>query len=380
MYTLFFRSLRLYLLAYLDALRFNKKRQTPFNLRRLFFLTVLFPPFLALQIIHQISFVLDDLFFSKYKDHPCDKLLFIIGIPRSGTTFIHRTIATASETTTFSTCEAIFAPAICEKQCLRFFSKIDCFIGAPFARILSFIIRLFGDDFHNIHSVTLDAPEEDYLTLLPIGACLIALFAFPNSPELRGMIDFHNMPEKEKTAVLSFYKKNIQRHLYGTNKHRIFLSKNAAFCTWLSDLDSLFPEAQFILSVRDPKTAINAQLNALKPARNLFGTDPNGTLTKTIIHQFFEKNYASILHFLKTTSKTKYVLIQQEALREDSIGILTKAINQLTINLPMEPIQVKVPNRNTVNKTQTSPLQDPVDPNIINTYKEIINLASFDNR
>lgn len=172
MYTLFFRSLRLYLLAYLDALRFNKKRQTPFNLRRLFFLTVLFPPFLALQIIHQISFVLDDLFFSKYKDHPCDKLLFIIGIPRSGTTFIHRTIATASETTTFSTWEAIFAPAICEKKCLRFFSKIDRFIGAPFARILSFVIRLFGDDFHNIHSVTLDAPEEDYLTL-PTYRCLL---------------------------------------------------------------------------------------------------------------------------------------------------------------------------------------------------------------
>ena len=380
MYTLFFRSLRLYSLAYLDALRFNKKRQTPFNLRRLIFLTVLFPPFLVLQIVHQISFVLDDLFFSKYKDHPCDKVLFIIGIPRSGTTFIHRTIATASETTTFSTWEAIFAPAICEKKCLRFFNKIDLCFGKPFARISNFIIRLFGDDFHNIHSVTLDAPEEDYLTLLPIGACLIALFAFPNSPELRRIIDFQNMPEKEKTAVLAFYKKNIQRHLYGTHKHRIFLSKNAAFCTWLSDLDSLFPKAQFILSIRDPKTAINAQLNALKPARTLFGTDPNGTLTKTIIHQSFGKNYASILHFFKTTSKKKCVLIQQEALREDSIGILTKAINQLTINLPIESIQLKAPNSNTVNKKYTALARDPIDPNITNTYKEIIDLASSDNR
>ena len=380
MYELFLRSLRLYLLAYLNALRFNKKRHTPFNLRRLFFLTVLFPLFLALQIVHQISFILDDLFFSKYKEHPCDKLLFIIGIPRSGTTFIHRTIATAPETTTFSTWEAIFAPTICEKLCLRFFNKIDRFIGAPFAHILSLVIRLFGDNFHNIHSVTLDAPEEDYLTLLPIGACLIVLFAFPNSPELRRMIDFYKMPEKEKTAVLSFYKKIIQKHLYGTNKDRIFLSKNAAFCTWLTDLDSLFTEAQFILSVRDPKTSINSQLNALKPARKLFGTDPNGTLTKTIIHQSFEENYASILHFLKTTSKKKYVLIQQEALREDSIGILTKAINQLTINLPMESIQVKVPSSKRVSKKQTSIYQDPVDPNITNTYKEIINLASSDNR
>ena len=102
--------------------------------------------------------------FSKYKDHPCDKLLFIIGIPRSGTTFIHRTIAKASETTTFTTWESIFAPAICEKKFLLFFGKIDRFIGAPFERILSFFIRLWGDDFHNIHSVTLDAPEEDYLT------------------------------------------------------------------------------------------------------------------------------------------------------------------------------------------------------------------------
>ena len=78
------------------------------------------------------------------------------------------------------------------------------------------------------------------------------------------------------------------------------------------DLDSLFPKAQFILSIRDPKTAINAQLNALKPARNLFGTDPNGTLTKTIIHQSFGKNYASILHFLKTTSKRNASLFSKK--------------------------------------------------------------------
>jgi len=116
MYSLFFRSLSLYYFAYFDALKFDKKKHTPFNFQRLLFLTVLFPPFLALQIIHQICFVLDNVFFPDYKSHPCDKLLFIIGIPRSGTTFIHRTIASSSETSTFSTWEAIFAPAIVKKM------------------------------------------------------------------------------------------------------------------------------------------------------------------------------------------------------------------------------------------------------------------------
>ena len=375
MYSLFFRSLSLYSFAYFDALRFDKKRHTPFSIKRLFFLTVLFPPFLALQIIHQISFVLDDVFFSDYKSHPCDKLLFIIGIPRSGTTFIHRTIAASSETSTFSTWEAIFAPAICEKKCLKFFNTIDNIFGKPFRSILNCIIRLFGDDFHNIHSVGLDAPEEDYLTLLPIGACLIVLFAFPNSPKLKGMIDFKNMADKEKREILVFYKKNIQRHLYGKNHNRLFISKNAAFCTWLPELKLLFPDAQFILTIRDPETAIPTQLNALKSARAVFGSDPNGIITRAIIQQSFEKNYTSVFNFLKSTSKMNCALIQQEELRKDSIGILTKAINQLAITLPIESIQVKSPKNNkTVYEKNTSVPQDPIDPSITKVYKRIIEL------
>ena len=68
-------------------------------------------------------------------------------------------------------------------------------------------------------------------------------------------------------------------------------------------------------------------------------------------------------------------LIQQEELRKDSIGILTKAINQLAITLPIESIQVKTPKDNkTVYKKNTSLSQDPIDPSITKTYKRIIEL------
>ena len=68
-------------------------------------------------------------------------------------------------------------------------------------------------------------------------------------------------------------------------------------------------------------------------------------------------------------------LIQQEELRKDSIGILTKAINQLAIKLPIESIQVKSSKDNkTVYKKNTSVPQDPIDPSITKIYKYIIEL------
>ncbi|MDA0848975.1 MAG: sulfotransferase, partial [Verrucomicrobia bacterium] len=186
--------------------------------------------------------------------------------------------------------------------------------------------------------------------------------------------------EKEKAAILAFYKKNIQRHLYGKSKNILFLSKNAAFCTWLPDLQSIFPEAQFIITIRNPKTSIPAQLNALKPARALFGTDPNGLLTKAIIHQSFQNNYNSIFNFLNSTSKPTCVLIQQEELRNDSIGVLKKSIDQLTIDLEIKSIQQTAPSNHSVNKKNTSAPQDPIDPIITNLYKNIIDLDLSTNR
>ena len=77
--------------------------------------------------------------------------------------------------------------------------------------------------------MTLDAPEEDYLTLLPIGACLIALFAFPNSPELRGMIDFHNMPKKERPLYCLFTRRTFKGTFMSQIKIEYFFQKMLHF-------------------------------------------------------------------------------------------------------------------------------------------------------
>ncbi len=244
-------------------------------------------------------------------------------------------------------------------------------------RTINRLIQFLSGDFQNVHSVSIDAAEEDYLTLLPIGACAILIFAFPQSPSLRNLLNFETMDAREKTTILKFYRKNIQRHLYHRGDDRLFLSKNAAFCTWLPDLKAHFPSAKFILSVRKPETAIPSQLKALNSARKLFGTDPKGCLTQSIILDAFKKNYRALVNFLGDTPEANRQVIHQEALRLDSASILQKALKTLGLNISLAPDKTK--NSEYVQSSPpvkiTQPDKDPIDPLLRESYEELKTIA-----
>ena len=377
MLLLFFKSIQGFLSIYFEAFSPRAIKANPLSLNRLIFLLVLFPLLLCLQIIHFFGFFLDDIFFRKYRAHSCDNLLFIIGIPRSGTTYLHRSLAQSKETTTLSTWEAVLAPSIFEKKCLCALASLDNYIGQPFKKTINRLIQFLSGDFQNVHSVSIDAAEEDYLTLLPIGACAILIFAFPQSPALRNLLNFETMNAREKTTILKFYRKNIQRHLYHRGADRLFLSKNAAFCTWLPDLKAHFPSAKFILSVRKPETAIPSQLKALNSARKLFGTDPKGSLTQSIILDAFKKNYRALVNFLGNTPEANRQLIHQEALRLDSESILQQALEALALNISLASDKTK--NSECVQSTPpvkiTQPDKDPIDPSLRESYEELKTIA-----
>ena len=332
MYFLFFRAFKLYLSALIGAFKFD--HTAPLRPIRILFLLFLFPLFILLQIVHAVGLTLDNVLFSGYKNRATNKALFVIGIPRSGTTFIHRRLSKCLDTTTFSTWEAIFAPSICEKYVFKGLAFIDRIFGKIVSQLINWVIKLVGGTFHDIHTVLLEEPEEDYLTLLPVGACFILLFAFPQSKELYKLIAFDKFSKKEQHAILNFYKSIIQRHLYFQKGNPLFLSKNAAFSSWLPYLKKIFPDAKFILSIREPQTAISSQLSALKSARQLFGTDPKGTLSQSIILEAFKHAYKSIYEFTKRNSSNDYALIHQEALLKAPNELLQNGLKTIGIAVP----------------------------------------------
>ncbi|MHA7815080.1 MAG: sulfotransferase [Pseudohaliea sp.] len=263
--------------CYLESAWPGRHPAAPLRPRRLLFL-LLFPLFLLVQLGHWLALALDELLYPDYRQQPVRAPVFITGIPRSGTTYLHRLLAAGGAFTTVRTWEALLAPAICQRRALRALARLDRRFGAPLQRLIQGAIARGSGDFASVHAVGLHDAEEDYLCLLPAAGCFLLLMAFPFDRELEQLGALGDLPPRRRRALLTFYHRIIQRHCYSHHGKR-FLSKNAAFASWPPYLAERYPDARFLLCVRRPSTALASQLSALRPARRIFGTDLGGEHT-----------------------------------------------------------------------------------------------------
>ena len=136
------------------------------NLKRAIFLITSFPFYLSLQISNYLCFILDEIFFGSYKDIEVKKPFFIVGVPRSGTTFMHRMLCKDSQFTAIKSWEMIFAPSITQKLFWSGLGKIDTLLGSPFRKTITAIENMIASDFNKIHKVGLFETEEDEVLFL----------------------------------------------------------------------------------------------------------------------------------------------------------------------------------------------------------------------
>ena len=98
-------------------------RLTPKRFLILFFWLLLFIPS---EIIYHLFLLLDEILFPGYRKTKVEKPVFIIGNPRSGTTFLHRIMDKDKQNfTSFQVWELIFAPSITQRK------LIWALIGSP---------------------------------------------------------------------------------------------------------------------------------------------------------------------------------------------------------------------------------------------------------
>ncbi len=271
-FRVFFRLVRL---TYFPG----KNRQARPTIKRVMLMSAFLPVLLISQTLHWIGFLLDEIFFRGYRSIEIQRPLFIVGVPRSGTTFLHRLIAKDTDQfTTFSLWELLFAPSITEKVFFRAIHRIDGLVGHPMMWLLRRVESLSLGKFDDIHKTTLSDPEEDYLSLIPIFACFILVVPFPFFDELWHLAYFdERTPETDRHRVMQFYRRIIQRHLYvyGTDKH--LLSKNPMFSPMIASLAESFPDCRIVCNLRNPYQAIPSLLSSMTDAAAVFDNDQCGT-------------------------------------------------------------------------------------------------------
>lgn len=328
---LFFDSVVIYLAAWIGALRRRGRALAPLTPTRLFVLAV-FPAFLVLQLFHGACLLLDHLLFPGYRRVELRRPVFVLGVPRSGTTFLHRKLAQDREFTAPRTWEVILAPALCQRFVLAVLARVDRALGRPFGRALDWFVSRTAGGLDSIHAIGLSAAEEDYLALLPAGGCFFLHMLFPHARAFLDLAALERLPEARRNRLLDHYHGLMQRQVYFHGGKQL-LSKNAAFAGWTGALGERYPDACFILCIREPRAALKSQLTSLAGARRMFATYPRDEDLQRTFLQLFDDWWHTLDACTRTLNPTPLV-VEQEWLRGHTGAVLSLVYQQLERDPP----------------------------------------------
>lgn len=251
--------------------RNSNARLTPKRLRVLALFSILFPFFWCFGVF---CFLLDHLFFGRFRKQEIKKPIFIVGNFRSGSTLLHRLLSRDSYNfITIKSWEIYAAPSISQRKFFRGLKLFERLFGSPFLnRLKSWEERELKQI--KIHRTGIWEPEEDEGLFLYIWYSLFVWFFFPDALESARI---HHFDEVYSTPVkrrfMRFYRACIKRHLFAHRGPKHYLTKNPSLTGRVDALLTQFPDAKIIYLVRNPLDTISSQMGWFSFTWNYFA-DP----------------------------------------------------------------------------------------------------------
>ena len=307
----------------------SRARWAPLAPGRCAVLSVLVPAFVLVQLVHWTGFLLDEILFRGYRAVAVKAPVFIVGLPRSGTTNLQRILALDGRVTTMRSWELRLAPSVTERKLWLGVAALDRLLGEPGGRILRWIERIGSARLEAVHPTTLRDPEEDFLLLLPAFACFLLVLAFPEHPDLWRLSRLDELDPAERRRLAGFYRSCVQRHLYVVGAGRVYVSKNPSFTPFVRTLADAFPDARFLCCVRDPVETVPSQLSSIRGGLAFFGV---GRIGRPLAERFVSlmEHYAShALAVSDTLPPHRWAFVPLARMRRDAAGTLTAALGQL---------------------------------------------------
>ncbi|MBQ81595.1 MAG: hypothetical protein CL825_03370 [Crocinitomicaceae bacterium] len=277
---------------------------------------------LSIVFIEHVAFSL----FGRVKPYPT---VFIIGPPRSGTTHMHKLLAT--DTNTFSSMkmwELFFAPAVSQKLLLIGVGKIDAFFGQPFFKFIQFVEKKVFKDFNSIHKLGLFNVEEDALILFHLFSSYHLSFLIGKERSYKHLNYDNGVPK----AVWAYYKICVDNHMR-LNRKKTYLSKNPFFSGSSESLSTLFKASKFIYMDR--------AMNQVAPSffslkiflyRLFYGKQPDKIRCKSILDTLLFWREAPV----KGHSKSVTIRADFKELTTEPVNLVNKVYQFMGIKMGAE--------------------------------------------
>lgn len=290
------------------------------------------PLFIGLQLLHAIGFLLDEVLFRGWRKQSVKHPVFVVGPPRSGTTHLHHVLSADERFTTFRTWECLFGLSVTARRILQALARLDGILGRPLGRLGRWFGRRFLADMDEVHPFSMDAPEEDFLALMPVMQCFILIAVFPRAPWLWDVARLDERPQRERRAWARYYRHCVQRHLYANGPDLQFLSKNASFTGSIETLLEVFPDAVLLGCSRDPLNTVPSQMSSLAPGLGVVGFSGVPVELRDRLIELLKFYY---LHQAEVAERhpERVVLIDNHALRDRLEASVAEAFDRLGLQL-----------------------------------------------
>ena len=267
--------------------------------------------YLPAEILVWLGLSLDEVFFREYHQIKIKEPVFIIGNPRSGTTFLQRLLARDTKNfISMRTWEIFGAPSIFMRKVLRTFLRICLAIRIPISRRIREMESLWQES-DAIHRLKLRLPEEDDLLLIHIFSTIRIWSYAAMIEEAHPYIYYDDqVPPEDKERILDFYEGCIQRHFYyhkGLKRH--YLSKNPNFTPAIDTLLSRFPDAKFIYLLRNPMDAVPSHLSLKEREWQMLGSPLEKFACREFILETAEHWYNYPLKRLKELPDDQAIIV-----------------------------------------------------------------------
>lgn len=306
------------------------------NGRRVLVLGAFFVLFPVLETVIWIGFLLDNLFYRRHRKQPVSQPVFITGMFRSGTTFLHRLMAQDNDRfTTMAMWEILFTPSVSQRRFVYALAK-------PLKPPLSFLASRMEARWNQrnvMHRVSMREPEEDEYLLLHIWSSLTVGLSAGFLDEAMPYTYFDSqLPQRDRQRIMGFYRRCVQRYLFAhrTPQNIGYLAKNPALCPKLHTLYEFFPDAKIIYLVRNPLEVIPSFLSMMQFTWRVLGAPAEGSELRDYLLAMARHWYDYPLQYLDKMPDDSYVIVNYDELIRDPSDTVRKIYQRIGLPISMD--------------------------------------------